>query len=151
MQRLFGALLLTLIAGTAGAHDTKLGDLTIMQPWARATAGEAKTGAVYLRIGNGGSQDDRLVAASTPAAAKSELHTHIMDNGVAKMRQVKAINVTAHATVELKPGGLHVMLIDLKQPLREHDSIPLTLTFERAGSVEVEVKVEKAGAAGSSD
>lgn len=151
MRRLFGALLLALIAGTATAHETKLGDLTITQPWARATPGAAKTGAVYLKIDNGGQQTDRLVAASTPAAAKSELHSENMDNGVAEMRQVESIDLSAHAIVELKPGGLHLMLIGLTKPLREHDSFPLTLTFEHAGSIEVEVYVEKAGAMGPAD
>ena len=150
MRSLLGALLLVLIAGAAAAHDTKLGDLTITQPWARATPGAAKTGAVYLTIENGGQQDDRLVAASTPAATKTELHTHVMDNGVAKMRQVESIDLTAHATAELKPGGLHIMLIDLTKPLREHDNFPLTLIFEHAGSIEVEIHVEKAGATGPS-
>lgn len=151
MRKLIGALLLMLMAGTAAAHDTKLGDLVIGQPWARATPGAATTGVVYLKIENGGPQDDRLVAASTPTAGKAGLHVHAMDNGVAAMREVEAIDLAAHATVELKPGGLHIMLMDLKQPLREHDGFPLTLTFERAGSVEVEVQVGKAGAMGPPD
>jgi hypothetical protein len=144
---LLGALLLVLIAGTAAAQETKLGDLIITQPWARATPGAAKTGAVYLTIENGGQQGDRLVAASTPAAAKSELHVDIMNNGVAEMRRVDSIELAARATVELKPGGMHLMLIGLTKPLREHDSFPLTLVFEHAGGVEVEVEVGKAGAA----
>lgn len=148
MRTLIGALMLMLVAGTAAAHDTKLGDLTIAQPWARATPGAATAGAAYLKIENHGQQDDRLVAASTPAAGKVELHVHAMDNGVATMREVKAIDLAAHATVELKPGGLHIMLMDLKQPLREQENFPLTLTFEHAGSVEVEVQVGNAGAMG---
>jgi copper(I)-binding protein len=150
MKKVFAALLLALLAAPASAHEIKIGDLVITHPWARATPGDAPNGGVFLKIENHGQADDRLIGAATDVAAKAEIHEHVMDNGVAKMRQVESIDLTAHATTELKPGGLHVMLIDLTKPLREHDTFSLTLTFEHAGSIEVEVHIEKAGATGPS-
>jgi hypothetical protein len=99
-------------------------------------------------IHNHGSGPDRLVAASTAAAGRTELHRHVMTDGVMKMRSVAAIDVPAGGTAELKPGGLHVMMIGLEAPLVEGTRVPLTLTFERAGTVTVELAVDKAGAQG---
>jgi len=141
---IFGLALL-LAAGAVQAHDTKHGDLLIDHPWARPSAGQAKNGAAYLRIVNGGGQADKLLSASTPAAKRVELHTHEHTDGVMRMRQVKAIEVPAKGEVALKPGGLHVMLFDLEKPLHEGFGFPLTLTFEKAGKVEVTVQIEKPG------
>jgi periplasmic copper chaperone A len=146
LQRLF-ALALLLVAGAAEAHDTKHGDLLIDHPWARPSAGQAKNGAAYLRISNSGKTADRLLSVSTPAAGKTELHNHVHEAGVMRMRQVEAIDVPAGATVELKPGGLHVMLFELQKPLHVGFGFPLTLTFAKAGAVEVTVLVEQPGAA----
>ena len=99
-----------------------------------------------MTLTNTGKQADRVVSASTEAAGITELHTHLNENGVMKMRQVNDIRVEAGSTVKLQPGGLHVMLIKLKQPLKEGDSVPLTLRFEKAGEVKVDVKVDKVGA-----
>jgi hypothetical protein len=148
MRTLIGALLLMLAVGTAAADDTKLGDLTIAQPWARATPGAAPTGAVYLTIENHGARGDKLVAAASPVADTVMLHTHIVENGVAQMRPVDGIEVAAGATAELKPGGFHIMLMGLHQPLRKSDVFPLTLTFEHAGKVAVQVHVGSVGATG---
>ena len=147
MQKLFGAAafgLATLIAANAFAHDFKLGDLMVDHPWARASIGQAKAGAAYLTIVNGGSEADRLIAAATPAAKRTELHTHIMKDGVMKMREVEAVEVAPGEPTVLQPGGLHVMLMGLKAPLSEGETFPLTLTFEKAGSLEVTVKIESA-------
>jgi copper(I)-binding protein len=130
------------IAGAAAAA----GPVEVSNAWARATAPSAKTGVAYLTIANKGAADDRLVSAETPAAAKAEPHMTTNDNGVMKMRPVPAIAVKAGQQLELKPGGFHLMLVGLKAPLKEGQSIPLTLNFEKAGKVEVMVKVEKAGA-----
>ena len=89
---------------------------------------------------------DRLISAAAPISAKTELHTHINDNGVMRMRKIPAIDLPAGETVTLKPGGLHVMFMGLKAPLQEGGSFPLTLTFEKAGTVTVQVSVKKAGA-----
>lgn len=137
---LAAAVIATLSAG-ALAHGYTVGKLSISHPWAKASAGMAANGAAFLKITNSGDAD-RLVAAKTTAADRAELHTHSMDGGVMKMRQVEAIEIPAGSTVALEPGGLHVMLFGLKAPLKEHDKFPLTLTFEKSGSVDVEVQVE---------
>jgi len=141
----FGAAML--FAATAGAHDFTLGALTIGHPWARASAGPAPNGAAYLTVQNAG-EADRLVAVSGDVAERVELHTHRMENNVMQMRQVDAIDVPAGGAATLQPGGLHVMLIGLKQPLKEGEHFPLVLTFEKAGEVSVEVTVEGVGSMG---
>ena len=133
----------------ATAHESKLGELMLDRPWARATPGAAKNGAAFMIIHNHGASPDRLLTAASEAAARVELHTHLNNNGVMQMREVDAIDVPAGGMAELKPGGFHVMLMGLKKPLKEGESFPLTLTFEKAGSTTVEVKVEGVGAMGS--
>ncbi|QNM98325.1 copper chaperone PCu(A)C [Chitinimonas koreensis] len=132
---------LALSAGAA-AHEFKLGTLEIHHPWARATPPGQGNGAVYLKINNAGGQPDALVAASVGALARAELHAHLNENGVMKMRPVERVAVPAKGSALLKPGGDHVMLIGLKRPLKEGDKLPLTLRFEKAGEVKVEIKVE---------
>lgn len=146
MRTMIFSLLILLASFPADAHQAEIGDLVIYHPWSRASAGAAKTGAVFMKIENKSGTADRLIAASSPVADKVEFHTHIVENGVAKMRPVAAIDLPPGATTELKPGGLHVMLIGLRQQLKEYDSFPLTLTFEQAGQLEAEVLVEEAGA-----
>jgi copper(I)-binding protein len=126
-------------AGVAG------GSLSVERAWARATSPMAKTGAAYVTIVNKGDADDRLVSAATPASDKAQLHETIEDHGVMKMRPLPALEIKAGATVTLVPGQMHVMLVGLKAPLKLGDTFPLTLTFEKAGPVEVTVKVEKPG------
>lgn len=141
---LFG---LGLVSSALAASVTK-GNLTIEQPWARASAGRMANGAAFMIIRNDGAEADRLVAAATPVAATAELHTHSMANGVMEMRQVPAVDIPAKSATELKPGGLHVMLMNLKQPLAEGSTFPVTLTFAKAGEVTVEVTVGSVGALG---
>lgn len=126
-----------------------IGDLSISAAWSRSSAGMKRAGAAFMAISNAGTTDDRLIAASTPAAKKAELHTHLMENDVMKMRQVMHIDIPAGKTVELKPGGLHVMLFELSDVFQEGHSYPLLLTFEKAGDVTLTVHVGKAGAMGS--
>jgi copper(I)-binding protein len=133
------------------AQDATVGALTIEQPWSRATPPAGKTGAGYLTIENKGATDDRLTgAAIDPAIADAaELHTMSMDNGIMRMRPVDGgLAVPAGQTVALSPGGVHIMLVGLKAPLKQGTRVPLTLTFEKAGTVRVELDVGKAGAAG---
>ena len=130
----------------AAAGDYQLGTLTIEQPWARASIGQAKTGAAYLTLNNGGDGIDRLLSVATPAAKHAALHTHLMEAGIMKMRPVEAIEVAPGAPTVLAPGGLHVMLMGLAAPLVEGESFTLTLTFEHAGAIEVEVRVQGIGA-----
>jgi hypothetical protein len=133
-------------AGGLAAHEYRQGGLFIHHPWARPTAGESKVGAVYLSVKNNGEQADRLKSASTPIAGKVEIHESTQDAaGVMRMRQVEGgLAIAPGATVELKPGGLHIMLIDLKQTLSEGQKAPLKLVFEKSGEVDVDIKVEKA-------
>ena len=118
------------------------GDIQITQPWARASAGMAKAGAAYLAVQNTGTADDRLVAARADVSDKVELHTHIKEGDLMKMRQVMAIDVPAGKTVALQPGGLHVMFMGLKAPLKTGAHFPLTLVFEKAGEITVDVEVQ---------
>lgn len=122
--------------------------VTVEKPWARATPPAAQTGAIYVTLHNAGHGDDRLLAASTPAAKKAELHTHIMDGNIMKMRQVDAIPVPAGKDVRLAPGGYHIMLMGLNGPLKQGSKVQLTLTFEKAGKVTVTAPVMAAGAMG---
>lgn len=122
--------------------------VTVTKPWARATPGGAKVGAAYLQLSAAPSGPDKLVAARSPVAGNVELHTHSQVDGVMKMRRVDDIAVAPGKNVTLKPGGLHIMLMDLKQPLKEGETIDLTLVFEKAGEVAVKVPVLKVGSAG---
>ena len=136
------AVALLLVAGLAGAHEFALKDLHVGHPYARATAPGARAGGAYFTVENRGPQEDRLIAVASPVSAAAELHTMAMDGNVMRMRAVRAIDIPPGAQVALKPGGFHVMLLDLKQPLAVGEKIPLTLTFERAGTIEVTVNVE---------
>jgi len=127
------------------AHSEESGP-RIEKAWARATPGHATTGAAYLTIET--TQPDRLVGASTPVAARAELHAHENDHGVMRMHPVDGVAVQPGAPTVLKPGGVHVMLLQLKHPLKQGETFPLTLRFEKAGDREVAVQVEKPGAAG---
>ena len=137
-------------APMAAADGVQAGQLVIYDAWARASAGPARTGAAYVAIHNHGGPD-RLIGAATPVAERAELHTHIMEGNVMKMRPAAAIAIAAGARVALRPGGEHLMLKGLKAPLAEGASFPLTLKFEKAGAVTVTAGVLKAGAAGPGD
>lgn len=121
--------------------------MQIESPWARPTIGKSKLTAAYMRIVNNGSEPDHLVAASSPAAGKVELHDNIRDGDVMKMREVKTIEIKPGDKVELKPAGLHMMVLDLKQPLKPGQSLPMTLQFEKAGKIQVDVPVRQADGA----
>ena len=123
------------------------GDITVRSIWARATPPGAETAAVYLTLANHGKAEDKLVAVSTPVAGMAGLHTEIMDNRVMKMRPLKSVDVKPGGTATLKPGGRHIMLMELKQPLKQGDHFPMTLTFEHAPPLTVQVEVAKIGAA----
>ncbi|WP_319529325.1 copper chaperone PCu(A)C [uncultured Cohaesibacter sp.] len=127
------------------AAEFKLGALTISDPFARATAGQATAGGGFFTVMNDGAED-RLIAAHADVAATTELHTHIHEGDVMKMRQVDAIDVPANGSVELKPGGYHVMLMGLKAPLKQGETFPLHLTFEKAGELTIDVEVGGVGA-----
>jgi len=119
--------------------------IQIEKPWARATAPGAKVAGGYMVIRNAGSAVDRLVSVSSPAAAKVELHVHLNDNGVMRMREVPGYDVPAKGAFELKPGGAHLMFMDIKRPFKEGEKLPVTLKFEKAGEVSAEFQVGRMG------
>jgi len=131
----------------AFARDTitEAGALRIVNPWTRA-AGQGMQGGGFLIIRNTTAQPDRLVSATSPAAGRLELHTHIRDGDVMRMRPVNDIPVPANGEVTLQPGGLHLMLIGLTRPMEVGQTIPVTLRFERAGEVTIQFAVQGAGA-----
>jgi len=131
----------------AGAPVIKAGSVSIQGPWARATAPGAAVGGGFMVLENAGA-DDRLVGASSPVSASVELHTMSMENNVMRMREVPAIDLPAGKRVDLRPGGLHIMFIDLKAPLKVGEPFPVKLRFEKAGEVEVMMSVEAMGAMG---
>jgi len=112
----------------------------VQAPWARPTVQGQTVGGGYFRI-DGGATNDRLLGVSSDIAQSVELHTMRMDGDVMRMRQLNSVEVPARQTVEFKPGGMHVMLIGLKTPLKVGNSFPMTLRFEKAGSVSVDVRV----------
>ncbi len=124
------------------AATTTLGDLSIEGAVARASIGNAPTSAVYMTITTSG-DPDRLVAATSPAAQAVELHASLQEGGVSKMQRLEAVPVAADAPAHLEPGGYHIMLIGLAAPLDEGATVPLTLTFEKAGEVTLDVPVSK--------
>ena len=141
------ALVLAGIAAPAMAADFKAGPLVVSDPWIRASASRAmKTGAAFAVLSNEGDAMDRLIAAESPVADRVELHTHLMEGGVMKMRQVKAIEVHPGTPTVLQPGGLHIMFIGLHAPLQEGATVPLTLVFEKAGRLVISAPVMAAGA-----
>jgi copper(I)-binding protein len=131
----------------AGAAMAQTSQLQVTNAWARATPGKAENGVAYLTIQS--PTADKLVAAATPVAKKAELHTMSMSGMVMKMRHIDAVDIPAGKPVTLKPGGVHVMLLGLQQPLKEGQSFPLTLKFEKGGERTVTVAVEKVGATGA--
>jgi periplasmic copper chaperone A len=141
--------MLALAAGFVLAASTvsaQTGQLEVNNAWARATPGKSTIGAAYVTIQS--PTADRLVAASTPVAKKAELHTMSMSGMVMKMRPIASVDIPAGQAVTLKPGGMHIMLEQLDEPLKAGQTFPLTLTFEKAGSRTVNVTVEKIGAMG---
>ena len=148
-QLVCAAFLAGLFAAPALAQEVKAGDLVITQAWSRATPGGAKIGSGYLTIENTGSVPDRLIGGSGDVAGKVEVHEMTMNNGVMKMRSLdKGLTIEPGKTVKLAPGGYHLMLLDLKGPLKQGDKLPLTLEFEKAGNVKLSFDVQGVGAQG---
>ena len=119
------------------------------QPWARATAGGQTTGAAYVTLSS--RTGDKLVGASTPAATTAAVHENAMDGTIMRMRAVPALDLPAGAVVAMKPGGYHIMLMNLHAPLVAGQSFPLHLVFANGATADVTVPVEKLGAAGPSN
>lgn len=126
-------------AAFAGAAD----NVVVHEPYVRLAPPNAQATGAFMVLKNGSDRELKLVKADNPASQITELHTHINDNGVMRMRQVQEIVIPAKGEAVLKPGGLHVMLINMKGPLSEGQIVPITLTFDDGSSKQVEVKVVK--------
>ncbi|TYC52784.1 copper chaperone PCu(A)C [Rhodobacterales bacterium] len=147
LKTLTAAAALSLVCTSAFAMDYKVGDLTVSQTWTRATPPKAKAGGGFVEVTNNGSEDDQLVAASSDVSDKVELHEMAVTDGVMTMRELKdGIPIPAGETVTLQPGGLHIMFMGLNQSFKEGTKVPVVLTFEKAGDLEVELDVAKMGA-----
>jgi hypothetical protein len=145
--RLLSLLALLLVASPAIARDYTLGTLQIGQPWARATPPTAPSGGGFLTITNKGTAPDRLVSASSPAAGAVQVHEMKMEGSIMRMREVeKGLEIPPGATVTLAPGGLHLMMMGLKAPFKKDEKVPVTLVFEKAGKIDVELVVVPIGA-----
>ena len=133
-------------ANAPAAAETAASSIALTDPWSRETAEGQNAGGAFMTIANTGTAADRLTGGSTPVAARVEIHTMTMENDVMRMRQLEdGLEMPAGGEVTLKPGSFHVMLMDLKQPLKAGDKVPLTLTFKGAGTVETELEVRAAG------
>jgi periplasmic copper chaperone A len=135
-------LLLTLVAANAFSQ------VEIEKPWARATAPGAKLAAGYMTIRNKSGSADRLVSVSSPVSVRVETHVHIKDGDIVRMREVKGFDVPAKGTLELKPGGGHLMFVDIKRPFKEGETFAAILKFEKAGEVKVDFYVGRLTASG---
>lgn len=133
-------------ADAPAATETAASAIALTDPWSRETAEGQNAGGAFMTIANTGTAADRLTGGSTPVAGRVEIHTMTMENNVMRMRQLEdGLEIPASGEVTLKPGSFHVMLMNLKQPLKAGEKVPLTLTFAGAGSVETELEVRAAG------
>jgi periplasmic copper chaperone A len=131
-------------ADMTGAGEIHFGSLTLSRPWLRETPNGAKVGAGYVTIVNNGSAPDRLIAASSPAAGNVQIHSMTMQEGVMHMRQLTdGLEIPPQSKVELRPGGLHLMFVDLKNPLKSGETFGVRLQFEKAGEVEADFPVSQ--------
>lgn len=145
----FAAFAVALLAVPARAEDVKAGDLVISQVWSRATPNGAKIAGGYLTIENKGAAPDRLIGGRGDIAGKVEVHEMTMNNGVMTMRPLdKGLAIEPGKTVKLAPGGYHLMMFDLKGPLKQGEKVPVTLEFEKAGNVNLTLDVRGVGAQG---
>jgi len=119
--------------------------VSVEKPWSRATPPGAKVGAGFMRLRNAGAAD-RVVGAASPVAGRVEMHITVRDGDVMRMREVTSFEVPAGGSFELKPGGAHLMLVDLIRPLKKGEKVPLTLRLEKGGELKIELTVEELGA-----
>ena len=144
LKSLFAAMAIA-SSPIAFGHDASVGSLTIAHPYALPTPPGATTGGAYLTdIANRGDAPDALIGASSPVADQVELHSMRMDGNVMRMRAVPSIAIAPNAHVAMSPGnGYHLMLVGLKKRWVVGDEVPLTLQFQRAGRVDVVLKVQE--------
>lgn len=145
MQRLLCAIALSLACiGSAEADDMTVKGITISNPWARATPGKAPNGAGYVALKNAGDAD-RIVGASSNVSSRTELHAHLAENGIMRMRKMETVELPPGGEVVFKPHGKHIMFIGLNGPLKEGQTVHLTLTLEKTGDVMIEMPVMPLG------
>jgi copper(I)-binding protein len=143
------ATLATLCGGVASAGEYKAGALTIKDPWVRATPKGATVGGGYVTVVNDGVEADRLVGASLADGGRAEVHEMSMAGGIMKMRPVAdGVEIKPGETVALKPGGYHMMFLNLRKPLTQGEMVDGTLVFQKAGTVQVKFQIESVGAMG---
>lgn len=130
------------LSSGAFAQNASVGSIKIEHAYTRATAPGQQAAGGFLQIENKGGAADQLISASSPIAGEVQLHEMAMDGNVMKMRQVKDISVPANSEVELKPGGLHIMFMNIKAPLAVGETVPVKLKFAKAGEVEVKMPVK---------
>ena len=145
-MRVIVTVIVCLTATSVMAAEYKVGSIAISNPWSRATPKGAETGVGYMTIINNGTTPDRLIGGSIDVADTFELHSMVMENGIAKMRELKDVEIKPGQTIEFKPGGSHVMFVSLKHPLSQGGHVTGTLVFERAGTVQIEYDVQGLGA-----
>jgi copper(I)-binding protein len=143
---IIGMAIAFFIATSAMAADYKAGPLVISGPWSRAIPKGAQSAIGYMTIKNNGTTTDRLIGGSFNVAETFELHSMVMANGIAKMRELKDVEIKPGQTIEFKPGDSHVMFVNLKHPLSKGEHVKGTLIFEHAGTVQIEYDVEGIGA-----
>jgi len=148
VPQMLSAFIYLITAFPASAEPTRLGDLIIETPWARASIGMSRPAAAYITIRNEGKTTDILTGIETTVSAKSEVHKMEMKNGVASMGPAGPVKIPANGSVKLAPGGLHIMLMKLQQPLRKDDRFSMTLIFKDAGRVDISVPIYSVGASG---
>jgi len=137
-----------LVVALALVASPALAQVSIDQPWMRATPPGAKVAGGFMTMINKGDQADRLVGATSPVAARVELHVHVHEGGMMRMKQVQDFVIPANGQTVLKPGGGHLMFVDITRPIKEGETIPVTLKFEKAGELKVDYPVAGLGAMG---
>ena len=145
IARLSILLLVAVLVDSAAAREFGLGTLTIVDPWSRELPPVAPNGAAYFVVENRGTSADRIVSVHTPIAKRAELHVHEASGNVMSMRHLHSVEVPAGGTVSFEPEGLHVMLFGLNEPLQRGKRYPLTLVFEKAGTIDVQVAIRGSG------
>jgi len=138
------SLLTACLMFSAGVLAAAADQISVDKPYVRLLPPGAQTTGAFMVIRNAGDKDVKLVKADNPASRVTELHTHLNEGGVMKMRPVAAIEIKAKSEALLQPGGLHIMLIDLKAPLKEGDVVPITLGFDDGSSKKLDAKVLRA-------
>lgn len=128
------------------AGSVRVDAISVANVWSRATSPSMRMGVVYLELDNHGAEPDELISAISDASERAELHAYLMDGDVMRMRPVTAIEVAPGTPTVLQPGSHHIMLVNLRRPLKKGDSFPVTLRFKHAGEVRVDVTVQSAGA-----